>query len=159
MTLNIFCKKGTSCAVDIVNIMGKSERSNSSKRLEGRWVMKYESRDIVYMHVQASERFVITSGMSFREFASSLEKPLNHVLLLKHDYDDTEFNLNVSLDYVTNENVAKLVKADVRSFGNFSRIIFKKKVAWMIWMEWNWQNYLSRPYEASFKATIFFKAA
>ncbi len=107
--------------------MGKSERSNSSKRLEGKWVMKYESRDIVYMHVQASERFVITSGMSFREFASSLEKPLNHVLLLKHDYDDTEFNLNVSLDYVTNENVAKLVKADVRSFGNFCWVDFQEE--------------------------------
>lgn len=89
--------------------------------------MKHESRDIVYMHVQTTERFVIASGMSFREFASSLEKPLNHVLLLKHDYDDTEFNLNVSLDYVVDENVAKLVKEDVRSFGDFCWVDFREE--------------------------------
>ena len=89
--------------------------------------MKHESRDIVYMHVQSTGRFVITSGMRFREFASSLEKPLNHVLLLKHNYDDTEFNLNVSLDYVVDENVAKLVKEDIRSFGDFCWVDFREE--------------------------------
>jgi hypothetical protein len=89
--------------------------------------MKHESSDILYMHLQASERFVITSGMSFWEFASSLEKPLNHLLLLKHNYDETEFNLSVSLEYVEREMVTKLVKTDVRTFGDFCWIDFKEE--------------------------------
>jgi hypothetical protein len=89
--------------------------------------MKHESSDILYMHLQASERFVITSGMSFWEFAASLEKPLNHILLLKHDYEDTEFNLNLSLEYVEKERVAKLVKTDVRPFGNFCWVDFEEE--------------------------------
>ena len=79
------------------------------------------------MHLQASERFVITSGMSFWEFASSLEKPLNHILLLKHAYDETEFNLNVSLDYVHKDNVEKLVKQDVGMYGDFCWVDFKEE--------------------------------
>lgn len=109
--------------------LSESERYNSTKRSEGKWVMKHEIRDILYMHVQASERFVITSGMSFSEFASSLEYRLNHVLLLKHGYDETEFNLNVSLDYVVKENVAKLVEKDVRPFGDFCWVDFKEETS------------------------------
>lgn len=90
--------------------------------------MKHEVSDILYVHVQASERFIITSGMNFWEFASSLEKPLNHILLLKHEYQDTEFNLDVLLDYVVKEEVATLVKQDVGSYGDFCWVDFKEEM-------------------------------
>ncbi|MFJ8268598.1 hypothetical protein [Peribacillus asahii] len=89
--------------------------------------MKHEIREILYMHVQASERFVISNGMSFWEFVNSLEKPLQHLLLLKHDYSDTQFNLNVALDYVPSEGVAKFIKQDVRAYGEFCWIDFQEE--------------------------------
>lgn len=98
-----------------------------TERSEGTCVMKNDVRDVLYMHVQASEKFVITNGMSFREFAYSLDKPLNHLLLLKHHFVETEFNLNVALDYVPKENVVKLLKADVKSYGDFCWVDFKEE--------------------------------
>lgn len=88
--------------------------------------MKNEGNDILYMHMQASERFVLFNGLNFREFSYSLPHSLNSILLLKHQYDGGEYDLNVLLESVSSENVYKLLKEDVRAYGDFCWVDFKE---------------------------------
>ncbi|CAH0347200.1 hypothetical protein [Bacillus sp. CECT 9360] len=84
-------------------------------------------KDILYMHIQDSERFVISSGMNFREFAYCLQAPLSNLLLLKHKFDDGEFNRNTLMEYVNQENVRDLLKEDVKEYGDFCWIDFEEE--------------------------------
>ena len=88
--------------------------------------MKNEGNDILYMHMQASERFVLFNGLNFREFSCSLPHDLNSILLLKHQYDGGEYDLNVLLDSVSSENITKLLKEDVRAYGDFCWVDFEE---------------------------------
>lgn len=88
--------------------------------------MKNEGNDILYMHMQASERFVLFNGLSFREFTCSLPHGLNSILLLKHQYDGGDYNLNVLLESVSSDNITKLLKEDVRAYGDFCWIDFEE---------------------------------
>ncbi|MDQ0221278.1 hypothetical protein ELQ35_17770 [Peribacillus cavernae] len=89
--------------------------------------MKSGIKDILYMHLQDSERFVISSGMNFREFAYSLQSPLANLLLLKHGYEDGEFNMNTLLEYISQENTVKLLKEEVHEYGDFCWIDFEEE--------------------------------
>ncbi|WP_409296547.1 hypothetical protein V1498_01290 [Peribacillus sp. SCS-26] len=86
--------------------------------------MKLETRDVLYLHLQASERFVVSYGMEFKEFTASLNQVLPNLLLLKHKYEDGEFNLNTLMDYVTREELPSLMKQNVYSYGDFCWIDF-----------------------------------
>lgn len=88
--------------------------------------MKNEGNDILYMHMQASERFVLFNGLSFQEFTCSLPSSLNSILLLKHQYDGGEYDLNVLLETVSPENISKLLKEDVSAYGDFCWIDFEE---------------------------------
>lgn len=89
--------------------------------------MKNDAKNILYIHLHDSERFVISSGMNFREFAYSLQTPLSNLLLLKHKFDDGEFNMNTLLEYVNQENVPKLLKEAVNEYGDFCWIDFEEE--------------------------------
>lgn len=96
------------------------------ERIGGDKVMKNESNDILYMHMQASERFVLFNGLTFQEFAFSLPYTLNSILLLKHQFDGGEYNLNVLLESVSSEDISKLLKENVRGYGDFCWIDFEE---------------------------------
>ena len=66
--------------------------------------------DLLYVHMNASERFVMFGGLDFQGFYGSLSQPLQNILLLKHRYKDAEYNMHTALEYVEQENVPKLVK-------------------------------------------------
>ena len=89
--------------------------------------MKNDNNDILYMHMQASERFVLFNGLNFREFVYSLPYNLDSILLLKHQFDGGEYNLNVLLDSASSEDIAKLVKENVRAYGDFCWIDFEEE--------------------------------
>ncbi|MEK3799094.1 hypothetical protein MHI18_12735 [Peribacillus sp. FSL H8-0477] len=89
--------------------------------------MKNDSRDIIYIHLQASERFALFSGMSFREFGHSTEVPLSNLLLLKHRYEEGEFNLNTLLEYVPEDRVGEILKEDVDEYGDFCWLDFEEE--------------------------------
>ncbi|MBM7694219.1 hypothetical protein JOC77_003663 [Peribacillus deserti] len=81
--------------------------------------MKIETRDILYLHLQASERFVISYGMDFREFAGSLNQSLQNLLMIRHQYEDGEFNINTLMDYVLQEDLPNLLKQNVNEYRDF----------------------------------------
>ncbi|WP_110926385.1 hypothetical protein [Bacillus massiliglaciei] len=87
--------------------------------------MKNEMNDLVYMHLQASERFVVSNGVSFCEFVSSLPDPLPYTLLLKHQLEETEFNLNVLMDFVPPEYIQDFIRKEWKPAGDFCWVDFE----------------------------------
>ncbi|PLS15884.1 hypothetical protein CVD28_20520 [Bacillus sp. M6-12] len=90
--------------------------------------MKNGIREILYLHLQTSERFVLSYGMTFREFTYSLNQPLQNILLLKAQFEEAEFNRNTLLEFVPREYVAKLVKEGVYGTGDFCWIDFDEEM-------------------------------
>ncbi|WP_409303874.1 hypothetical protein [Peribacillus sp. SCS-155] len=89
--------------------------------------MKLGIKNILYVHLQDSERFVVSYGMNFREFGYSLSAPLRNLLLLKHGYDDGNFNMNTLFDYVSDDGVSKLFKEEVNQYGDFCWVDFEEE--------------------------------
>ncbi|WP_028400038.1 hypothetical protein [Ectobacillus panaciterrae] len=81
-------------------------------------------KDIIYINGDRRNHCFLTSGITFREFASNIPSPLHNVLLLKHDFEWTDYNYHTLLEYVEEENMQKLISADVEQFGEFCWIDF-----------------------------------
>ncbi len=90
--------------------------------------MRNHQRDILYLHLHASDRFVLSSGFEFYEFALSVPEPLTNLLLLKHKFEDGDFNMNTLLEFVTQENLPQLLKEDVHTYGDFCWIDFEDEI-------------------------------
>lgn len=65
-------------------------------------------------------------GIEFAEFARSLSDLMNHVLLLKHQFDDGDFNMHTLLEYVPNDRFKKLIQDNVYGYGDFCWIDFEE---------------------------------
>ncbi|ESU31560.1 hypothetical protein G3A_16140 [Bacillus sp. 17376] len=84
------------------------------------------SRDLLYVHLNERDQYVLSHGMEFHEFARVLSDSLNHLLLLKHRYEDGEFNRHTLFEYVPEDSVEKLVAANVHEYGDFCWIDFEE---------------------------------
>ena len=82
--------------------------------------------ELLYVHMNASERFVMMGGLDFQDFYASLSQPLQNILLLKHRYKDAEYNMHTALEFVEKENVPKLVKSMSEQNGEFCWIDFEE---------------------------------
>lgn len=83
-------------------------------------------RDVIYVHLNEKDRYVLSYGIEFKEFVQSLGDPINHLLLLKHRFDDGDFNMHTMLDYVPRKRVMKLAEEDVYGYGDFCWIDFEE---------------------------------
>ena len=81
-------------------------------------------RDLIYVHIHPDDHFVMSYGIEFHDFVNSLPQPLQHVLMLKHQFDNGDFNMHTLLDYVHQDDLKKLIKDDVYSYGDFCWIDF-----------------------------------
>ncbi|WP_062350832.1 hypothetical protein [Bacillus kwashiorkori] len=82
-------------------------------------------KDLVYVLVNAHEHHVISHGISFADFMHALPNQLVNLLLLKHQFHDSEFHTRTQFSYVTEEQVAQLTEDDVRKYGQFCWIDFE----------------------------------
>lgn len=82
--------------------------------------------DLIYVHLNESSQYVISYGIEFAEFARSLPRPLNNLLLLKHRFNEGEFNRHTLLEYVPQENLAKLVHDNIFAYGAFCWVDFEE---------------------------------
>lgn len=87
----------------------------------------YNVRDIIYIHLNEREQYVVTYGIEFAEFAESLFESLNNLLLLKHRFDDGDFNMHTLHEYVPREKLSKLMEEDVYGYGDFCWIDFEEE--------------------------------
>lgn len=63
----------------------------------------------IYVHMNEIDRFVIFSGLTLQNFVASVG-PLQHLLLLKHDYEDGSFNMHTQFDFVTIDEIQQFSK-------------------------------------------------
>lgn len=84
------------------------------------------SRDLLYLHINERDHYVLSHGIEFHEFFKSLQDPFAHLLLLKHRYEDGEFNSHTLFEYVPGDNAEKLAQANVHAFGDFCWIDFEE---------------------------------
>lgn len=86
-------------------------------------------RDIIYIYINEREHYTITYGIEFEEFAQALFQSLNHLLLLKHHFEDGDFNRHTLHEYVSNDKLKKLMDDDVYGYGDFCWIDFEEEEA------------------------------
>lgn len=90
-------------------------------RLRNHGIMK----ELIYIHLNAVHQYTMSYGIEFREFVKCLPKELNNVLLLKHNFDYSDFNMHTLLDYVEKDNLDRLLKEDVYEYGDFCWLDFE----------------------------------
>lgn len=83
-------------------------------------------RDLIYVHLNESDHYVLTYGIEFAEFAQSLSDLFNNFLLLKHRFDDTDFNMHTLHEYIPNDRIHKLIQDNVYDYGDFCWIDFEE---------------------------------
>ena len=83
-------------------------------------------QELLYIHLNDRDQYVLSCGISFFEFARSLSDSINYLLLLKHQFDEGDFNSHTFLNYVPEDKLAKLVDEDVSSYGDFCWIDFEE---------------------------------
>ena len=81
-------------------------------------------RDLIYVHINQTDQYVLSYGIEFEEFAAAFSDSLNHLLLLAHRFDDADFNMHTLLEYCPAERISKLAAEDVYGYGNFCWIDF-----------------------------------
>lgn len=65
----------------------------------------------LYIHMNDVDHFVIYSGLTLKQFMSSVESVKN-VLLLKHAYDEGSFNMHTQFDFVSSEDTVEFIKKE-----------------------------------------------
>ncbi len=98
---------------------GKSMKSEHHVRWLERLSKTDGIRDLIYINGNINEKCFITYGIEFKEFVYSLPSSIPNILLLKHQYDESDFHFGTLLDYVEGEQVHKLAQDHVYGYGNF----------------------------------------
>ena len=81
--------------------------------------------DAIYINTYFDEKRIIYYGIEFKDFISSLDKPLSNVLLIKHDFYGDDFHPVCRFEYVKNNDLIKLINADVNKYGDFCWVDFE----------------------------------
>lgn len=84
-------------------------------------------RDIIYIHLNEHDQYVMTYGIEFAEFAESLFDSLNNLLLLKHGFEHGDFNMHTLQEYVSKEKLNRLMEDDVYGYGDFCWVDFEEE--------------------------------
>lgn len=84
------------------------------------------NRDLIYIHLNDRDQYVISSGIEFLDFARGIAVSLNHLLLLEHKYDDGDFNRHTLFEYVPEDRLSRLVAENVSAYGGFCWIDFEE---------------------------------
>lgn len=83
-------------------------------------------RELIYIQLNDDNQYVLSYGIEFFEFAQSVPSVFENILLLKHQFDDGDFNMRTMLEYVPMERMKKIIKDDVYSYGDFCWIDFEE---------------------------------
>jgi hypothetical protein len=98
-------------------------------RLEGTRLKSYaDNPDIIYIHVNEVNRYVLSHGIEFKEFVRAVPD-LNNLLLLAHKYDDGTFNHHTLFEYVESDLIQRLRSEEIQEYGDFCWIDFEEEEA------------------------------
>ncbi len=68
-------------------------------------------------------------GIEFYEFMSCVRHRPEHLILLKHKFDDARRNIHSGFDYVTPQEISRLLEDDVYGYGDFCWVDVQKEEA------------------------------
>ncbi|TYS14821.1 hypothetical protein FZC78_17445 [Rossellomorea vietnamensis] len=83
-------------------------------------------KDVIYVHQNEALQYVMSYGLEFRDFSQNLPNPLNHLLMIKHQFDHGSFNMNTMMEYTNKKEVSKLAGDNIYSYGDFCWIDFEE---------------------------------
>ncbi len=83
-------------------------------------------RDLLYVHLNNRDQYVLSSGIKFSEFVRSLHESIQNILLLQHQSEEGYFNSHTLLHYVPNDRIGKLMDEPVSQFGKFCWLDFEE---------------------------------
>ncbi|KIL52395.1 hypothetical protein KP77_06550 [Jeotgalibacillus alimentarius] len=83
------------------------------------------SQGWIYLHLNTAQDFAMSSGIDMKDFYRALSDRLHHLLLLKHKFEQSSFNMHTYLEYVHEQEVSDLVKEDIAAYGEFCWIDFE----------------------------------
>ncbi|MGE8207090.1 hypothetical protein ACQKP0_21535 [Heyndrickxia sp. NPDC080065] len=86
------------------------------------------NRGVIYAHMNVVDQYVLSYGIEFHEFYHAFSD-LPNLLLLRHQFDDGNFNLHTLLEYVDSESMPKLSEDDVYEYGDFCWVDFEDEEA------------------------------
>ncbi|WP_129598837.1 peptide ABC transporter permease [Anaerophilus nitritogenes] len=81
-------------------------------------------REIIYINGNIDEKTFVFYGIEFRDFINYLPNPIDHILLLKHEYLG-DFHYPTGFQYVKDEEVLELAKEEVYNYGDFCWVDFE----------------------------------
>ncbi|MCP3764023.1 hypothetical protein NLX67_16785 [Domibacillus sp. A3M-37] len=82
-------------------------------------------KELIYIHLHPINQYVISYGIEFQEFMRSLPETPSHLLLLKHKFEGSDFNMHTRFDYIESEEFPRLLKEDVGEYGDFCWVDFE----------------------------------
>jgi hypothetical protein len=80
---------------------------------------KRKARDLVYVSGNVDEKLFYSHGIEFREFVESCEERPKNLILMKHNFDNAQWNFRTRLHYVSNDEIDNLIEDDVYRYGDF----------------------------------------
>ncbi|HLU22902.1 MAG TPA: hypothetical protein VKZ77_10540 [Bacillaceae bacterium] len=81
-------------------------------------------REYIYIYMNDSDHFILSSGIEFHEFMAGIPIQIHNILLLKHRFEESHFNMHTFLEYADKELIDKLLAEDVYGYGDFCWIDF-----------------------------------
>lgn len=84
-----------------------------------------EIKDIIYIDTNYENSTIRYCGINFREFLKIVPNHLNNILLLTNEYWLGEYNSNISLYYLRDDQYTKFIKEYDYHYGNFCWIDFE----------------------------------
>ncbi len=83
---------------------------------------------VIYVHKHKEQHYVLSYGITFQDFVHHLPIRLQNILLLKHQCDETSFNIHTMMEYIEKDQIDDLLKDDVNGYGDFCWIDFAEEV-------------------------------
>ncbi|WP_335872346.1 hypothetical protein [Bacillus sp. 2205SS5-2] len=86
-----------------------------------------QASDFLYVHTKSAEKYAVTSGINFSEFAATIPTDLQHILLLQHQVEFPSFHFSTHFDYLMKEDFPLLFQESDKRM-DFSWIDFEDLV-------------------------------
>lgn len=90
-------------------------------------IREQKIRDLIYVSNEHQSNCFYSYGIEFHEFMSCVQNRPENLLLLKHNFDNTQWNQHSRFDYVTKQEIYELIEDYVYGYGDFCWVDFSKE--------------------------------
>ncbi|MCL6604579.1 MAG: hypothetical protein K6T94_17075 [Paenibacillus sp.] len=86
---------------------------------------KQNTRDLIYITCSdLKSKCFYSYGIEFNEFMSCVHNRPENLILLKHNFDNAQWNPHSKFDFVTSEEICELIEDNVYGYGDFCWVDF-----------------------------------